>query len=77
MDIQVEELWTMPERELLVTYRALRRIYAEKKFARGIERGRLQWQRARTFVAAKGGVTERMNAVDASDDQRRGNMCGR
>lgn len=68
MDNSVEQLWAMPEAELVAAYHKLRRDYAEKKFARDTERGRLQWQRARTFVTSKGGVTERMNSVDASEE---------
>jgi hypothetical protein len=38
------------------------------RVARDTERGRLQWLRARAFVAGRGTVTERMNVVDASDE---------
>jgi hypothetical protein len=68
MDLSVEALWAVPAAELLAAYHKIRRAYAEQKFARDTERGRLQWQRARAFVASKGGVTERMTAVDASDE---------
>ncbi|HJS79577.1 MAG TPA: hypothetical protein VJ748_03060 [Vitreimonas sp.] len=68
MDISVETLWAMPEPEMIELYHRLRRAYAEKRFARDTERGRLNWQRARTFLAAKGGVSERQNAVDASEE---------
>lgn len=68
MDISVETLWTTPEPEMIALYHRLRRAHAEKRFARDTERGRLQWQRARTFLAAKGGVSERQNAADASED---------
>jgi len=68
MDISVEALWQMPEAELLAAYHGARRLYAEKKFARDTERGRLQWQRARMFATGTGGVTERLNAVEASEE---------
>lgn len=71
MDFSIETLFSMPEAELFAAYHKVRRAYAEQKFARDTERGRLQWQRARTFAMSTGGVTERMNAVDASDELAR------
>src|SRR5581483_434546 len=71
MEFSVESLWEMPQIELLATYREVRRLYADKRFSRDTERGRLQWLRARAFVDGRGGVTERMNAVDASEDLAR------
>ena len=68
IQFDVDALWATPEAEVVALYRQVRRAHAEKKFARDTERGRLNWLRARTFAAAKGGVTERQNAVDASDD---------
>jgi hypothetical protein len=68
MDISVETLWAMPEAQMIALYHGLRRAYAEKRFARETDRGRLNWQRARMFLAAKGGVSERQNAVDASEE---------
>lgn len=68
MDISVDTLWAMPEAETIALYHRLRRVWAEKRYARDTERGRLNWQRARTFLAAKGGVSERQNAVDASEE---------
>jgi hypothetical protein len=68
MDIPVETLWQISDKQLLLAYHKVRRAYAEQKFARDTERGRLQWQRAHTFVTSKGGVTERTNVVDASEE---------
>jgi hypothetical protein len=71
MDISVDALWQMRQTQLLATYHEARGLYAEKKFARDTERGRLHWLRARAFVNSKGSITERTNAVDASDDLAR------
>jgi len=68
MDVSVEALWSMPVASLLDTYHKARRLYAEKKFARDTERARLGWQSARVFIASRGGVTERNNAVEASEE---------
>ena len=68
MTISVEALWKMPELELLAAYHDARRAYVEKKFARDTQRTRLEWLRARAFAGAAGGVTERRNAVDASEE---------
>jgi len=58
----------MPETELLSAYYECRRQFVEKKFARDTQRARLAWLRARAFVTGSGGVTERMNAVEASEE---------
>jgi hypothetical protein len=71
MEFSVDALWQLPQTQLLTTYHEARRLYAERKFARDTERGRLQWLRAKTFVNTRGSVTERLNAVDASDDLAR------
>jgi hypothetical protein len=71
MGHSVEAFWQMSQTQLLVAYHDARLLYAEKKFARDTERGRLQWLRARAFVASRGTVTERMNVVDASDELAR------
>lgn len=71
MEFSVEALWQMPPVQLLATYHETRRLYAEKKFARDTERGRLQWLRAKAFANGKGSITERTNAVDASEDLAR------
>ena len=71
MEFSVEALWQMSQEQLLASYHESRRLYAEKKFARDTERGRLQWLRARVFASTRGSVTERLNAVDASEDLAR------
>ena len=71
MEISVDAMWQMPQAQLLVAYHEARRRYAEKKFARDTERGRLHWLRARAFAGIKGSITERTNAVDASDELAR------
>lgn len=68
MDITVEALWKLPDLELVAAYHALRRATAEKKFERDTERARLQWQRARLFIAGTGRIAEREQAVDASEE---------
>jgi hypothetical protein len=61
-------LWTMPESELLTAYYAARREYVERKFTRDSQRARLEWLKAKTFMAGAGGVTERKTAVEASEE---------
>jgi hypothetical protein len=68
MAISVEDLWKMPDVELLAAYYDARRAYIEKKFTRDTQRARLEWLKARAFAASAGGVTERRNSVDASED---------
>jgi hypothetical protein len=68
MAVSVEALWTMPESDLLAAYYGARREYVERKFTRDTQRARLEWLRAKTFMASLGGVTERRMAVDASED---------
>jgi hypothetical protein len=68
MTISIEALWTMPERELLAAYYDARRAYVERKFARDSQRARLEWLRAKTFMASPGGVTERRTGVEASEE---------
>jgi|SRR6516165_9311534 hypothetical protein len=68
MSLSVETLWNMSETELLSAYYDCRRQFVEKKFARDTQRARLAWLRARAFVTGSGGVTERMNAVEASEE---------
>ena len=68
MSIAVEDLWKLPDIELLAAYYDARRAYVEKKFARDTQRARLDWLRARAFAAGTGGVTERRYAVDASEE---------
>jgi hypothetical protein len=68
MAISIEALWKMPVAELLAAYYDARRSYVERKFARDSQRARLEWLKAKTFVAGTGGVTERRTAVEASED---------
>lgn len=68
MEISVATLAKFSDLELLDAYHQARRLYAEKKFARDTERGRLEWQGAKLFVTGKGGVTERQKAVEASEE---------
>src|ERR1700687_1157335 len=71
MAISVEALWTMPERELLAAYYDARREYVERKFTRDSQRARLEWLKAKTFMAGVGGVTGRRNAGEAAEELRR------
>jgi hypothetical protein len=68
MSVSVEALCKMSDVELLSAYYDSRRHFIEKKFARDTQHARLAWQRARTFAIGSGGVTERTNAVDASEE---------
>ncbi len=68
MEIRPENLTSLSDLELLDTYRVARRLYAERKFARDTERGRLDWQSARMFVTSTGRITEREKAVEASEE---------
>jgi hypothetical protein len=68
MTISIEALWTMPERELLAAYYDARRAYVERKFTRDSQRARLEWLKAKTFMASAGGVTERRTGVEASEE---------
>jgi len=71
MSLSVEALWKMSDVELVAAYYEVRQRYVERKFARDTERARLEWLRAKAFAANSGGVTERRNAVDASEDLAR------
>jgi hypothetical protein len=67
--LSVETLWKTSDVELLAAYYAARRGFAEKKFARDSHRARLEWQRAKAFLAAPSRyMAERNNIVDASDE---------
>jgi hypothetical protein len=68
MTISIEALWTMPERELLAAYYETRRACVERKFTRDSQRARLEWLKAKTFMASSGGVTERRTGVEASEE---------
>jgi hypothetical protein len=71
MDISVETLWKMPDVELIATYHAIRRRYIEARFARDTQRARLEWLKAKAFAASTGGVSDRRNAVDMSEELAR------
>lgn len=74
MEITASDMLVWSDTELLETYRKSRRLYAERKFARDTERGRVAWQGARFFITAKGGVTERQMALEASEDLAKRNQ---
>jgi hypothetical protein len=71
MSLSLEALWKMPNVELLAAYYDVRRQYVESKFARDTQRARLDWLKAKAFASSSGGVSERRNAVDASEDLAR------
>jgi len=68
METSLDVLSKYSDLELLDAYHKARRLFAEQKFARDTERGRLEWQSAKAFVTGKGGVSERQKAVEASED---------
>jgi hypothetical protein len=71
MDISVEALWKLPDRDLIAAYHTIRRKYIEAKFARDTQRARVEWLRAKAFAASSGGVSERKNTVDISEELAR------
>ena len=71
MSLSLENLWKMSDVELLAQYYDVRRQHVERKFARDTQRARLDWLKARAFATSSGGVTERKNAIDASEDLAR------
>jgi hypothetical protein len=71
MSLSLENLWKMSDVELLAQYYEVRRQHVERKFARDTQRARLDWLKARAFAGSSGGVTERKNAIDASEDLAR------
>jgi hypothetical protein len=71
MSLSLEALWKMSDVDLLAKYYEARRQHIERKFARDTQRARLDWLKARVFATSAGGVTERKNAVDASEDLAR------
>ena len=71
MSLSVEALWKMSDVELIVAYYEIRRQYVETKFARDTQRARLEWLKAKAFAASAGGVSERRNAVDISEELAR------
>ena len=68
MSLSLEALWKMSEVELLAAHCDVRRQHAGKTFARNTQRARPDWQRAKAFAASSGGVSERRNAVEASEE---------
>ncbi len=68
MTVSAEALWALSEVALLATYHDVRRQFVERKFARDTERARLEWLKAKAFTNSTGGVTERRNAVEASEE---------
>ena len=68
MMMSIEHQWRMSDVELLSAYYDTRRQYIEKKFIRDTHRARLEWIKAKAFVASSGRVTERRTAVDTLDD---------
>jgi hypothetical protein len=67
--LSIETLWKTSDVELLAAYYAAWRGFAEKKFPRDSHRARLEWQRAKAFLAAPSRfMAERTNIVDASDE---------
>ena len=71
MSLSLETLWQVSDVELLAKYYEVRREHIERKFARDTQRARLDWLKARLFATSSGGVTERKNAIDASEDLAR------
>ena len=71
MSLSLETLWQVSDVELLAKYYEVRRQHIERKFARDTQRARLDWLKARVFATSAGGVSERKNAIDASEDLAR------
>jgi len=71
MSLSVEALHKMSDLELVGAYYEVRRQYVDKKFARDTQRARLDWLRAKAFAATSGGVTERRNTVELSEELAR------
>jgi hypothetical protein len=71
MSLSVDALWTMPLIELIGAYYRARLDLVEQKFARDTQRARLEWLKAKAFAAVPGGVTERRNVVELSEDLAR------
>jgi hypothetical protein len=71
MSLSVETFWAMPLIELIGAYYRARRDFVERKFARDTQRARLEWLRAKAFAGTTGGVSERRNAVELSEELAR------
>jgi hypothetical protein len=72
MDLSIEALWKMSDRDLIAAYHAIRRQYIEAKFTRDTQRARVEWLGAKAFAANLGGVSEPKNAVDISEARAQG-----
>jgi hypothetical protein len=68
MSVSLEALAKMSDLELVGAYYEARRQFVEKKFARDTQRARLEWMKAKMFVTGYGGVSERNNAISASEE---------
>jgi len=68
MSVSLETLAKMSDLELVGAYYEARRQFVEKKFARDTQRARLEWMKAKMFVTGYGGVSERNNAISASEE---------
>jgi hypothetical protein len=68
VSLSAEALYGMSEVELLTAYAEARRQFVEMKFTRDTHRARLDWMKARMFVGANGGVTERNMAIEVSEE---------
>ena len=68
MSVSLEALSKMSDLELVGAYCEARRHFVEKKFARDTQRARLEWMKAKMFVTGYGGVSERNNAISASEE---------
>ena len=68
MNVSLEALSKMSDLELVGAYCEARRHFVEKKFARDTQRARLEWMKAKMFVTGYGGVSERNNAISASEE---------
>ena len=69
MALRVEDLWQMPDLDLVAAYYDARRGFAEKKFVRDSQRARLEWQRAKVYLAAEGrSISDRNNIVEAHEE---------
>ena len=68
MSVSLEALSKMSDLELVGAYYEARRQFVEKKFARDTQRARLEWMKAKMFVTGYGGVSERNNAISASEE---------
>jgi hypothetical protein len=71
MSLSVEALLKMSDTELVGAYYETRGRFVEQKFARDTQRARLDWLRAKAFATSSGGVSERRNAVDLSEELAR------